>query len=256
MKTIFLLFIILVPFWGNAQEYYRTEKYCDKYSEWFAKDSVKWNKEDSIVAIEYSKKLYVLYKPIKEFYFSGEQPDQEIYSALHYDTTLLFSTLKLYAESREEYDRQIGIPIGQATRLINRDATIIGTVVDKINKYKELRWYTTTYFVRTDSVIFSYFPINIGDTLLVQSLHFGGSGIPVDIDMQDYQVGNSSLCFSLNRNVYVRHFHSTKPPHLVYLDPFCTNSFTQYIGENPQNCLNDTDPKGIHDFVKRIKKWY
>jgi hypothetical protein len=162
----------------------------------------------------------------------------------------------LYADSREEYDRQIGIPIGLVVDLIKRDATIIGTVVDKISKYNELRWYTTTYFIRADSVIFSYFPINIGDTLLVQSQHFGGGGVPVCVDVRDYRIGDSGYCFPLTRQGYVRHLHDTHLSHMGYCDPFCTNSFTEYLKDTTPNCTRDADPQKVYDFVKKIKKWY
>lgn len=254
LKSLFQWLILLVSFWVNAQEYYRTEKYCDKYSEWFGKDTIKWNKEDTLTAIEYSKKLYQLFKPIKEFYFSGEYPDQLIYSALHYDTALLFYSLKLYAESREEYERQIGIPIGLVVDLIKRDATIFGTVVDKINDFKENKWFTTTYLVRTDSVVFSYFPIKTGDTLLLHSNLF--PGVLVDTDTRDYRIGDSGDCFRLSRQGYVRHFHDSHLSHMGYCDSFCPNSFTQYLGETSFDCMREADPKKVREFVSKIKKWY
>jgi hypothetical protein len=254
MKSFLLWSIIIFPFWGNTQEYYRTEKLCNKYSEYFGKDTVKWNKDDSLAAFEYNKKLYQLYKPIKEFYFSGEHPDQLIYSALHYDSTLLFYTLKLYGESRQEYDMIIGLPIGLVEDLISRDATIFGTVVDRINEFKESRWFRTTYLVRTDSVVFSYFPIKKGDTLLLHSNLF--PGVLVDADTRDYKTGDSGYCFRLSRQGYVRHFHDPHISHMGYCDPFCTNSFIQYLGETSFNCLRDADPEKVREFVSKIKKWY
>jgi hypothetical protein len=53
---IFLLSLkILNPFWGASQEYYRSDKYCNKYSDWFGNGTIKWNKEDSLAAFEYNK---------------------------------------------------------------------------------------------------------------------------------------------------------------------------------------------------------
>ncbi|MCD4664532.1 MAG: hypothetical protein K8R68_04610 [Bacteroidales bacterium] len=266
MRTFcFFLIILVSSLQGLTQEAFDYQDLCEKYQTWFASDTIKWTYEDSLVAVEYNEKLYKHYKPIKEFYFSGDYADHKIYEALHYDTTLLFYTLKLYAESKEEYNRQIGIPIGLAVNLINRDATIIGTVVDKINHYKECRFYLTTYFVRVDSVIFSYFPANIGDTILIHTRLFGfegycqaneNLGFGAATAGHDYRIEDSGFCSRLSRIGYVRYMQSRNRFSRNYLDPFCTNSFMQYLGETNRDCMRDADSERILDFVKKIKKWY
>ncbi|MCD4736907.1 MAG: hypothetical protein K8R53_12755 [Bacteroidales bacterium] len=84
---------------------------CEKYKTWFVQDTVKWTLEDSLASSGYNDKLFDLYHPVKEFYFNGVSPYNHIYDIHHYDTSLLFLALKLYAESKEKYNRQFGIPI-------------------------------------------------------------------------------------------------------------------------------------------------
>jgi len=266
MRIFYISLVFLVSsIQGLTQEAFDYHDLCEKYKTWFASDTTSWTYEDSLASAAYNDKLFELYKPIKEIFFNGELPYNFIYNIHNYDTSLLLSLLRLYTNSRDEYDKQIGIPIGLAGRLINRDATIIGTVVDKINHYKECRWYTTTYFVRTDSVIFSYFPIKRGDTILIHTNSFGylgycqGNGnlsIRTASAGRDYKIGDSNFCFRISHNGYLRHRKLWYRSPKKYLDPFCSNSFILYLDGTLRNCIGDADPKRVLDFVKKIKKWY
>lgn len=248
-----------------SQGYPNVDRLCNNFENWFASDIVPWNYEDSLASCEYNDRLFDLYYPVKEFYFNGTSPYNFIYDIHHYDTSLLFLVLKLYADSIEEYDRQFGIPITLATNMINNDAFIIGTVVDKIDHYKECRFYTTTYVVRADSVVFSYFPIEVGDTVLIHSPIIGYNGYcqankilgySNSPHIYDYQIGNSDFCFFLDRKGYDRHFQFKNFTH-NYLDPFCSNSFICNL-RSSKYCkqIKEVDQKKLSAFIKKIKTWY
>lgn len=272
MKFLYSTFLILVSLISFPQENNYVDRLCNKYEDWFASDSIQWNFEDSLASLEYRNKLFDLYQPIKEIFFNGAAPYNYIYNIHNYDTYLLFTILKLYADSKEEFDRQIGIPLNLATRLINNDAFIIGTVVDKIDHYQECRLYTTTCFVRTDSVVFSYFPIEVGDTVLIHAPLIGYYGYCQKdtvigyhraIEDYDFHVGDSASCFYLNRNGFVRfHQYQYKPKEVSkfsanHKDPFCSNSFVINPRTNNGYCksLKETDQKKLSEFIKRIKTW-
>ncbi|MCD4729882.1 MAG: hypothetical protein K8R74_04730 [Bacteroidales bacterium] len=264
MRMFITTSLVLVSLISFSQENNYVNRLCNKYEDWFASDTIKWTFEDSLASLDYRNKLFDLYQPIEEFYFNGATPYLYMYNVHHYDTALLFSVIKLYADSKEEFDRQVGIPLNLATRLINNDAFIVGTVVDKIDKYPECRFYTTTYLVRTDSVIFSYFPIEIGDTVLIHSPFNGYNGCNQNDTLHyslpykkfDYEVGGSGFCFYLDRKGFINHqqlFHGAEDE---FFDPFCNNSFVRSASNDKQcKSLKEVDQKKLAEFVKRIKTW-
>ncbi|MCD4696645.1 MAG: hypothetical protein K8S16_10445 [Bacteroidales bacterium] len=264
MKMIGLSVLVFISFISFSQDSTRVNTLCGNYYDWFANDTIDWDYEDSLASYNYNNKLFDLYQPIKEFYFNGISPYNHIYEIYHYDTALLFSILKLCAESKEKYDEQIGIPISVAHGLIKNDAMIIGTVVDRINKYTECRFYSTTYFIRTDSVIFSYFPISVGDSVLSQESVIGYTGYCDTNQFRTYtvnacgyniKVGDEGY-FILDRSGYVRHFQyqNSNPSTIDYKDPFCFNSFKcRFKNEESEKMFRSVNKEKLMEFTRRIK---
>lgn len=264
MRTIYIILIVLVisvP--GVTQEAFDYQDLCEQYKEWFASDTIKWTNEDSLASYAYSKKLFDLYKPIKEVYNNGDYPYTKLYSIEHIDTALLCDVLRLYSHSPLQFDEQIGIPFLLAHYLLTRDAIIRGTVVDYINKYPECRFFISTYFIRVDSVVFSYFPLKKGDTVLFQSPINGYSGYCDTNQFVSYGVNacgpniklHESGIYTLSRSGYVQHFQRIKNnmPR-PYTDPFCYNSFS-YRTKNDriEELLQSVDQERLKNFIEKIE---
>lgn len=266
MRTLYIFSIVLVfSLHGLAQEAFDYSELCEKYKTWFASDTIEWTYEDSLASLEYSEKLFNLYKPIKEVYYNGIAPYNRIYDIYHYDTALLFNILEWYPSSSPQYNEQIGIPFILAHRLLTNEALIKGTVVDRINKYPKCRFYISTLFIRIDSVVFSYFPLEKGDTVLFQSAINGYSGYCDTNQFVSYgenacgpntKLGESGY-YSLDRTVYVQHFQRVIPNSpRRYTDPFCYNSFIdRRKSEKIEKLIRLADKKKLKEFTDKIKKY-
>ncbi|MEZ5197591.1 MAG: hypothetical protein R2764_14700 [Bacteroidales bacterium] len=246
----------------SSQEAFDYQNLCEKYSSWFASDTIPWTYDDSLASEAYSKKLFDLYKPIREIYYNGHYPYPKIYDIAQIDTALLFNLLTTYASSSEKYEEQFGIPFSLAHYLVTQDAIIMGTVVDFINKYPECRFFISTYFIRVDSVIHSYFPLGKGDTVLMQSAINGYTGYCDTNQFTSYGVNacgpnikmHESGVYALDRGGYVNHFQRLKRDMpKPYTDPFCTNSFSYRTkSEKIEEMLKSADKEKLKAFIEKI----
>ena len=236
---------------------------CDQHKEYFEGKTTILTSKDSVDVEKYNDRLIDLYSGLKEIYYKGTYPYILAYNMKYYDTSLLFNTVRLYKKSIDQYNSKVGIPITLVTNIINNDAVIIGEVIDKINHYKKCRYFTTTYFIKVTSVIHSYFPLSINDTILIQSYSFGVTGYcesnkPTSrielYGMHDYEIGEKNLLFLLNRRNYIRAFETIiSKKEQNYKDPYCYNSFSrQARNEIIQNKINNTNIKNLKSFVKQI----
>jgi len=232
------------------------------YKDYFEQRSISTH-NDSVNVLKYHQKLKNIYANIKEVGF-GDLPYERIYEMKNYDTALLFSILKKYAFNRDQYNTEIGLPTYVATQLITNDAVIKGDVVKKINDYKDCRHFVSTYFIRVDSIIHSYFPLMVGDTVLIQFSSFGltsncdpdqGSGYSEDTDLKNYKVGEKNLIFLLDRGAYVRQYSKHVLKQLIkYRDPYCFNSFWRCLDmEFFAEKYNDCDKSRVEEFINKIK---
>jgi hypothetical protein len=234
------------------------------YKEYFEQRSISTH-NDSVNVLKYHQKLKNIYANIKEVGF-GNLPLERIYEMKNYDTTLLFSILKKYAFNREQYNAEIGISRYVATKLITNDAVIKGDVVKKTNDYKDCRYFVSTYFIKVDSIIHSYFPLMVGDTVLIQYSGFGltsncnpnqgGSFYSEDVNVKDYEVGEKNLIFLLDRGAYLRQYSKHVIKQIIkYKDPYCFNSFWRCMDmEFFAGKYNDCEKSQLENFIKKIKK--
>lgn len=264
MRILCIVFILSFFYHqGFSQEAFDYHQLCEKNKTWFASDTINYTDEDSLASKAFSEELFKLYKPIKEIYYNGISPYMKIYCIKHFDTALLINILKRYALSDSTFNKQIGIPFILAHTILTNDAVIKGTVVDVINKYPECRFFISTYFIRVDSVIHSYFPLKNGDTVLMQSAINGYTGYCDTNRFTSYGVNacgpniklRESGIYLLNRTGYVQHFQRgtnfySKP----YTDPFCFNSFSYRTkSEKTEELLQQTNREKLETFTEKIK---
>lgn len=264
MRSFYIVFIVSIFLHqGFSQEAFDYNDLCEKYKTWFASDTINFTYEDSLASKAFSEELFNLYKPIKEIYYNGISPYMKIYNIRHFDTALLVNVLSWYSLSDSIYSEQIGLPFIFAHTILTNDVIIKGTVVDAINKYPECRFFISTYFIRVDSVIHSYFPLERGDTVLMQSAINGYTGYCDTNQFTSYGVNacgpniklRESGIYILNRTGYVQHFqrgtnNSSKP----YTDPFCFNSFAYRTkSEKIEELLQVADKEKLKAFIEKIK---
>ncbi len=243
LKGMSFTFIFLYSFIVMAFFPYRPEnvELCDKYEEYFGGNRSVFTAEDSTSVLKYVEKLYKLYSNNKDVYISDTRPSpyDRLYDMKNYDTSLLFKVLRLFNEDSISYKNEIGIRWSFAQDIIINDAVIRGNVVDKINDHKECRYFSTTYFVEVDTIIHSYFQLNISDTVMIHVPLIGYTyceqnkprGYGAITHMKDYQIGETGQYFYLDRDVYVRHQkRAMKDSTRNYKDPFCYNSFFRNPG--------------------------
>jgi len=265
-KLFFTLFVIIIVVSFNNCKPEKVDL-CDKYKEYFEGKGSDYTKEDSVNVLKYAQKLTELYSKNKDVYISKTRPSPYtyIYEMKSYDTSLLFKVLDLYTRDSVKYDEEIGIHWSFAKDIIINDAVIKGKVVDKINHYKECRHFTTTYFIKVDSIIHSYFSLSIGDTVLIHSNMFGvegycehnkALGFGAVTHIIDYKIGETGLYFFLNRAIYDRIFKQTiNKPGSKFKDPYCYNSFFRHtFNEGIKRQMKKTDKLKLSKFINKIKK--
>ena len=263
-QKLFFILIVIVAITSCKPE---KVDLCDAYKDYFEGKGSGYTYEDSVNVLKYAQKLTELYSKNKDVYLSKTRPSPYtyIYEMKNYDTGLLFKVLDLYVRDSIKYQEEIGIHWSFAKNIIINDALIKGTVVDKINHYKECRYFTTTYFIMVDSIIHSYFPLSIGDTVLIHSNLFGvegycehnkALGFGATTHFKDYKIGEAGLFFYLNRAIYVSSFDKAiNKPGSKYKDPYCFNSFFRYpLNEGIKRQMKKTDKLKLSKFVNKIKK--
>ena len=212
--TVSILIIFLVSSGCNKKE---KIPLCHQHKEYFEGKTTLLTAKDSADAELYDKRLFELYSNFNKIHYQYGYAYQLGYEMKYYDTALLFSTLNLYINDKKEYDKYINLPISLVTELIKNDAVIKGEVVNKINDFKECRYFTTTYFIKVQSVIHSYFPLNVGDTVLIHFPFFGMTGycepnkklsFTAINHVMDYITGEKDLHILLNRKSYLRAYEN------------------------------------------------
>ena len=263
-QSLFFVLIVVVVITSCKPE---KVDLCNAYKDYFENKGSNFTHEDSVNVLKYKQRKRELYAKNKDVYLSDTKPNPhiKIYEMKNSDTTLLFKVLDLCTKDSVKYEKEIGIPWSFAQYIIINDAVIKGTVVDKINHYKECRYFRTTYFIMVDSIIHSYFPLSIGDTVLIHSNLFGvegycehnkPTGFGAATHFKDYEIGEAGLFFYLNRAIYLRFFNETiNKSGSKYKDPYCYNSFFRYpINEGIKRQMKKTDKLKLSKFVKKIKK--
>jgi hypothetical protein len=222
-----------------------------------------FNDEDSTNVLEYVEKLNELYSNNKDVNISDTRPSpyDRLYDMENHDTSLLFRVLALYNEDTIAYKKEIGIQWWFAQDIIVNDAVIRGNVMDKINDHKECRYFSTTYFIEVDTIIHSYFRLNIGDTVMMHTPLIGYTyceqnkprGYGAITHNKDYKIGETDLYLYLDRDVYVRHLRrAIKDSSKNYKDPYCSNSLFRNPGnEGIQELIKQCDKEKLAEFVKK-----
>ena len=174
-----LFLVLLIFFIGVSITNCKPEKkdLCNAYKDYFGDIKYPMGKQDSIDTYQY---YHYLKRKVEENngYFKGNPYSFSLFYYSKYLDTALYTSILIKNNSKfkEVYNKELGYNLYMALHLIISDAVFWGTVVGKDNYSDTCLHYKTTYYVKVDSIIHSYFPINPGDIVMIKSSLFGHLG--------------------------------------------------------------------------------
>jgi hypothetical protein len=253
---------------GTLQE----ENLCNQFEEAFKDVTYKVSKEDSLAAYNFRHAFHKTKPYSLEPPFKG--PDAFVYTyrmkylnqpGLFMESEQTFHNYKnifKYKDYEDRYFKKYGVSYPVAHYVLNSDATFIGTVIHKDNFSDTCLLFKTTYIVRVDSILNSYFPLKKGDNVIIKSNAFGfeggcsdGAGKRIFMTTSHilhYEV-NDSAPFFITKSGYVRLFNQFIVTNTNFKDEYCYNSFMDQGYDFVNNLLLNSDKEKFNQFLHQIK---
>lgn len=235
---------------------------CSKYEEYYKDRTFSMTTQDSIDSFKYFNQKKEWATNAGKAYGGNPYSFTNNYIIKYRDTSFLNKIIKDYYFFPKKFKENVGLDYSLVNRFIENEAVIFGKVVAKDDYSDSCLFYTTTYTIRVDSVLHSYFSLEINDIVLLKtngSGHVGGCGKEnkqkyyfTSSHEYVYQV-NESDYFFLNRTTYLRQYEVFIKNNKRYFDPYCYNSFINRGSFRLSGLIQNSDKNKLSKFIKLIK---
>lgn len=264
-KILFLNLIILIVVVLLNTCRPEKEDLCDKYKEYFGDIKYFMSKQDSIDTYNYYHYLKRIIAKSGSPFGGNPFGFSLYYRMKRIDTSFANKILRDYYSDKTQFSQKYGISYYLARYVVASDAVVYGEVISKDNYSDSCLFYKTTYIIRVDSVISSYFPIKKGDKIVIKVNNFGFEGgcrtgdekkiFTVSSQSYDYKLNQFSI-FLLSRDMYITQFNKFIKNNNKYFDKFCYNSFICPNNYKLNELFEISDSKKLIDFVNNINIKY
>ncbi|OQX76827.1 MAG: hypothetical protein B6D61_08170 [Bacteroidetes bacterium 4484_249] len=261
-KLFFTLFaIITVISLTNCKP--EKEDLCDKYKEYFENVKYSMSKQDSIDTYNYFHYLKRIVTQNGDPFGGNPYGFSLFYRMKRTDTAFANEIKRAYYKDNTLFNKKYGIDYYLARYIIDSDAVVYGEVISKDNYSDSCLFYKTTYIIRVDSVIYSYFPIIKGDKIIIKTTNFGFDGgcrsgddkLGFSTNLHSYNYNNTEFSvFFLSKPIYIEHFNKMIFDKSKYYDKFCPNSFIIPNNYKLNDLVEKSKPNSLLKFTNRIQK--
>lgn len=267
LNTIFRRILPIVPIFIGTLLFYacKPEKVelCDQYKEYFGDIKFEMSKQDSIDSYNYFQYMKKIVTQNNAPFGGDPYSFYNLYLMNRTDTAFAMEIKREYYSDKSNYNKKYDIDYYLARYIIDSDAVVSGEVVSKDNYSDSCLFYTTTYIIRVDSVICSYFPISKGDKVIIRTNNFGYEGgcktgdekrvFTESSHAYDYKENEFSVFF-ISKSIYIEQFNNFIFNNPKYFDEFCYNSFIAPNNNKLNGLFEKSNPNSLLKFVRNIQK--
>ncbi|MEZ5199725.1 MAG: hypothetical protein R2764_26080 [Bacteroidales bacterium] len=236
---------------------------CNQYEEFFGNIKYEMSKQDSADTYEYFQYFKKIITKNHAPYGGDPYGFGMLYRIKRTDTSFSNEITREFYGNRSHYIEKYGVDYYLARNIVNSDAVVYGEVVSKKNYSDSCLFFTTTYIVRVDSVLFSYFPIEIGNKVIIKTSNFGyEGGCKTGIQKRmftstshsyDFNENEFSL-FLLSKSHYIMAFNKFILNNPKFYDKFCYNSFIALNNPKLNGLIAKSNPESLNEFISHIQK--